>query len=658
MNVLISYLTRKSTGDTVHRDDEKSAETLRLGRATDSEVYLADPRILLSHAAIHSRPAGFFIESVGSASLIVNEQVTNSARIGVGDRMRVGPYEVAVVQAPAGKDLAITVEVVEPFGNALAELEKRSRTSLAEAGFSKRTWSWLLMILVLGLFLGLPVAGFYVPDLRAASKKYFAFASDKAWDSGEISTPHKFFGDNCNACHTEPFRQVKDAACLTCHAGVPHHVDVGKFQMAKLDEASCESCHKEHNGPKPITLRAQSFCSDCHSGLKQTASATTLNNVADFASHPQLRPTMIVDPVAKKWERVSMDAIGFSVQKLPSIYASLKDIPTDLKQDVVCADRTQVEDPRLDQVPAEFTQKPRERSGLRFTHCTHLSLDKYCTVNPQTKKVECKGPARAPGQEEVFSASAFRPLTCASCHQAEPGGALMKPIRFEEHCSTCHQLKIAVEYGLQGRPDSRKWVRNLPHGKPKEVQEIIKDFYGWLALQPITIEADPSIMPRSRPGRLMTEEDRTDARRWARQKADQMTDAVIAKTSCGDCHKIERGADPREWDVLGATLAYRWFPKSTFDHKKHASTQCTECHVAARVSNSASDVLLPGIDNCQTCHGGEGAANKVPSTCVDCHYFHIPGMPGMRDAKPGTPGKSASLFGGLPHALGRKVEVR
>jgi hypothetical protein len=69
-------------------------------------------------------------------------------------------------------------------------------------------------------------------------------------------------------------------------------------------------------------------------------------------------------------------------------------------------------------------------------------------------------------------------------------------------------------------------------------------------------------------------------------------------------------------------------------------------------------VLLPGIDNCQTCHGGEGAANKVPSTCVDCHYFHIPGMPGMRDAKPGTPGKSASLFGGLPHALGRKVEVR
>jgi hypothetical protein len=226
----------------------------------------------------------------------------------------------------------------------------------------------------------------------------------------------------------------------------------------------------------------------------------------------------------------------------------------------------------------------------------------------------------------------------------------------EKHCAgACHQLKFVVEYPQQGRPEPRKWVRNLPHGKPAEVQEIIKDFYGWLALQPIVIEADQSIMPRHRPGQPVSEEDRADARRWARQKADQMTDSVVGKTLCGDCHKVDRGADPREWLVFGAKVAERWLPKGRFHHGKHASTDCMVCHTGARVSNAAADVLLPGIENCQGCHGGERAAGKVPSTCVDCHDFHIAAKPPMRD-KIATSGKSASL---MPHPwLGARGELR
>jgi predicted CXXCH cytochrome family protein len=580
MNVLISFLTRKSTGDIVHRDDEKSAEVLRLGRATDSEVFLADPRILLSHAAIHHRPAGFFIESIGSASLIVNEQVTTSARIGVGDRMRVGPYEVVVVQAPAGQDLAITVELVEPFGNALAELEKRSKLSLAEAGFSKRTWSWSLVILVLGLFLALPVAGFYVPDLRAATKKYFAIASEKAWDSGEISTPHKFFGNDCGQCHTQPFRQVKDTSCLNCHAGVPHHVDVTKFKLAKLDEASCESCHKEHNGPKPITLRAQAFCSSCHTNLAEAEKSAGLLNVADFGtSHPEFRPTVMVDPVQRKWERISLND---------------KD-------------------------------KLKEKSGLKFPHDKHLT-DK-------------DGGVRSPTGNRV--------MKCGDCHVVEPGGELMRPVRMEQHCAECHKLNFT-----RAAPE-----RVVPHAKPHEVQEIIKDFYARAALEGgfAGDKADETVpdVVRRRPGTPITDDQRRDALIWAQEKGKAATDQAFGISICGSCHEVARAQD-RTWTIVGARIAYRWLAKSKFNHVKHATMECLSCH-KAKQSKESSDVLLPSIKECQECHGGQQATNKIPSTCVDCHYFHIPGLPGM---KPGAPAKNASLFGGVPHALGRSAEVR
>lgn len=592
MNVLISFLTRKSTGDVVHRDEEVASELLRFGRATDSEVHLADPRILLAHAAIHSRPAGFFVESVGSASLIVNETVTNSSRIGVGDRLRVGPYEVVVVQAPSGKDLALTVELVEPLGNALAELEARSRTSLAAGGMSKRAWSWTLLVAVLVLFLGIPVAGFFVKEVRtitAGFGGYLKFASDKAWDSGEISTPHKYFANDCQQCHQKPFKQVQDGACLTCHKSVADHFDTGKFQMAKLDSASCETCHKEHNGPKPITLRSQGFCSDCHTGLTQLAK-TDLLNAADFGtSHPQFRPTVITDPKQRTWTRISLND---------------KD-------------------------------KLKENSGLKFPHDKHLTDKNGGVLAPEGRRL----------------------MKCADCHVVEPGGELMRPVKMEQHCAECHKLKFT-----RAAPE-----RVVPHAKPHEVQEIIKDFYARAALsggfdgdkvddqgRPAA-EQVPDVV-RRRPGTPLTEDQRRDAERWAIEKGKAATDQAFGVSICGSCHMVAKDAN-EAWTIVGAQIAYRWMVKSKFNHDKHALMDCAGCH-KAKESTKSEDVLMPGVENCQECHGGEkAAANKIPSTCVDCHKFHVPGVAPMRDKSAG-PMKSASLFGNVPHALGRRAEVR
>jgi predicted CXXCH cytochrome family protein len=48
---------------------------------------------------------------------------------------------------------------------------------------------------------------------------------------------------------------------------------------------------------------------------------------------------------------------------------------------------------------------------------------------------------------------------------------------------------------------------------------------------------------------------------------------------------------------------------------------CEDCH-ASRASQTSSEVLIPGIDTCFKCHGGENASLHAQSTCITCHAFH------------------------------------
>lgn len=64
-------------------------------------------------------------------------------------------------------------------------------------------------------------------------------------------------------------------------------------------------------------------------------------------------------------------------------------------------------------------------------------------------------------------------------------------------------------------------------------------------------------------------------------------------------------------------------PMAKFDHKAHEFEACESCH-KAKESEEASDVLMPAIDSCQTCHAGsKPALNKVQSDCGVCHEYHI-----------------------------------
>jgi hypothetical protein len=79
------------------------------------------------------------------------------------------------------------------------------------------------------------------------------------------------------------------------------------------------------------------------------------------------------------------------------------------------------------------------------------------------------------------------------------------------------------------------------------------------------------------------------------------------------------------------TLVTRFMQNGWFDHKAHKQEKCTSCHLADK-SSSSSDLLLPGIKDCRTCHLGEHAKNaEVPSGCAMCHSYHPSNAPPVKD---------------------------
>ncbi len=376
MKCLVSYLTRKARGGVARKDEAIDTDALRIGRGADCNVHLADQRILLNHAEIALRPGGYFIEASGQAEIRINGVENQSSRLSPGDKIALGPYDLEVLAPTDGYDFMLTVELAHPLGDDLAQLKARSKTAIKAVGLSKRAWSWALVAVVLALFLVLPVAAHFTSPvgvkeaLMSGKTRAWPADADVSWKAGEISGPHKFFGDNCGACHQAPFERVKDAACVTCHTDVRHHADPAKFTFASFANQSCESCHQEHNGNQTIVLRDQGFCADCHGNLKSLSSAVTVGNVTDFGrDHPQFRPTIIQDAATGAVIRAALDA----------------------------------------------SPKPEEHSGLKFPHDKHLKPEGIRDPDKGMVKLDCANCHR-PDPGGVSFIPIRMTETCQGCH--------------------------------------------------------------------------------------------------------------------------------------------------------------------------------------------------------------------------------------------------
>jgi len=63
-----------------------------------------------------------------------------------------------------------------------------------------------------------------------------------------------------------------------------------------------------------------------------------------------------------------------------------------------------------------------------------------------------------------------------------------------------------------------------------------------------------------------------------------------------------------------------------------------DCTKGVADSEKSEDVLIAGIATCRECHGDPGAKDRVQSTCISCHGFHVSprfAMDGRERIQPG-----------------------
>lgn len=255
--------------------------------------------------------------------------------------------------------------------------------------------------------------------------------------------------------------------------------------------------------------------------------------------------------------------------------------------------------PRLEQAGRWLTERisidsplAKSSSNLIFPHSVHM--------NPNG----IEGPK---GPEQ---------LNCGSCHQPDEGEIGMRPVSMEQHCSSCHLLTFDPDH-----PD-----RELPHGEPDELLLMMEEFYARRTLIGATLAAGRPAFDAERPGRTnqLDEAARAEALRLAKELAVQTAEDIFERTTCAICHDVTRRSDgvTPAWDVAPVYINQHWMPLSQFDHGAHASETCESCH-AAETSLASSDILMPDIASCQTCHGDEHTEDQLVSVCLDCHSFHL-----------------------------------
>lgn len=343
---------------------------------------------------------------------------------------------------------------------------------------------------------------------------------------------------------------------------------------------ACLACHKEQ--PHHVDLDVHSLprltdsrCASCH---REHNGATALIQPDDGQCLNCHRRIEAIAPKAKLAE-----VSGSFTQGHPEFRASLLHPGAGPEQ-------------RIHRVRMDRPLELKERSNLYFPHRIHLD------------RLGLLVPARDGIEEKVV-------LSCASCHVPEPGGARMALIGFEQHCHRCHKLEFEMD-----DPG-----REVPHGNVRAVLRALRGYYALRSLENVFPEFGDSTAPqRLRPGEEVAVPTRREGIAQTMDQARQVTRELFQYQACAKCHKVEIGASPNKLgvDVAPVRVAETWFPGARFDHARHGTVLCGHCHRAAR-SEDSEDVLIPGIESCRECHAGPEAVDKVASTCISCHGFHV-----------------------------------
>lgn len=372
MRIQVITQTRGRSGRAMQQKREVTGDWIRVGRAASSEIHLPDPRIALNQGLILNRDGLVYSEgeSGNFSQTATALKSVRSLRFKPGTSIDIGPYKFTSVAPPPGFDGAVTIELMRPADAATAEFSTRSqKLTLASLRLPKRWASWLLFLVVAGVFFALPAGRVLELPWHAASQDVL-MASDRFWNPGPVLLAHQPIEQKCSACHEVAFEHVKDTACLQCHQKIGHHVGPKLQPAALFSGERCTTCHRDHKGAKPTHRDDDTFCVDCHKDLQGKSKEAVAQNATDFArDHPPFRLSL-------------PDAQGKAVRVRPG------------------------------------TQAITERSNLAFPHDLHLDPQGVKSPDQGRVKLDC-GACHAPdASKRTFEPVAMK-KHCQSCHKLE-----------------------------------------------------------------------------------------------------------------------------------------------------------------------------------------------------------------------------------------------
>jgi ribosomal protein L40E len=433
---------------------------------------------------------------------------------------------------------------------------------------------------------------------------YFVQGSAAFW-SAPVSHVHASFAMDCQKCHTESWQpalrlasldsgrhSVPNAACLECHSTAgDHHPRIGE------QEPACAACHQEHRPAVPLLAVADNHCASCHGNLKSVPNAEVhfAAEIASFDAGPKGHPEFAL----LRESELPAQTHGAWQVALPDDKGGGKWV---------------------------------DNGGVILNHKLHLAAEGV--LDADGNKVQ---------------------LTCAVCHTPETDGRTMKPVVYEQHCASCHPLRLVDRFARLG---------DLPHEAPELVRGVIRE-----RLVAIATENKPADIPtpiRRLPQPAIVSDSQSEKIETLLVAADHAIFGLEAKGYCRKCHHLQ--IRDGQWHVpllnpeFGVAeenstremMPSRWFAHGEFNHQKHLTVACADCHDAA-ASTQTSDILLPGIADCRKCHGTNpsrigppaiGPTTIGPTTigttttargaaadCVLCHDYHGPSKPLRQNAE-------------------------
>jgi hypothetical protein len=409
----------------------------------------------------------------------------------------------------------------------------------------------------------------------------------RVYSSGRMSGAHAVLEKQCAVCHVQKAGEFSskaaDGACLGCHDGPVHH------EWKYLSAPDCAFCHREHRGKANLAATSNENCAVCHERL-QTSPGVHIISFED--GHPE--------------------------------FAAL---------------RGQAKDP----------------GTIKLNHSIHMKPIQRGPNGPmvQLECGDCHRPAAVNTAWAYADASYVNhgvtykedalllPVATGSLAPGHPrdGRQYMEAPRFATACAGCHLLTFDKRFDV-----------GVPHDKPEVVHAfLVKRFGEYIAAHPAELremlEPDRALTgkpqgPRTQsltPGQWVNEHTKVaEELLWKKTCAQchvlmgiQLQDTRIARwdpSSTGNSANISNVAllpadmDSALPEVAPAKITARWLPHAKFDHDAHRGFACVGCHAKALTSTETSEVLVPGIETCKTCHAP--GPDHAESRCFECHTYH------------------------------------